>query len=474
MADAVLTNPEAAAKLLTTLGAHRSEFTPEERDAYNKLRDAMVAISRGGNPDSATPYLTTLAKYVGSMPAPVAEKKEVVQQAPAQPAFIGGRSIAAFGGGMEAPHASATAPAPVNVPTGAPVPETKPTPAPEAASAAPQPSADVRAIASEIEATNASLNAFAHGKAFQWLNDPKTRYREYMTKLVAAREAVDTAGKGGNAGDLRRLADEVKTLAAAVRQAVGGGAAPTPMPSESAAPSPAASTAPIAAKEDTAPVETPSWKTVSSAPMPPAPATPPAAVMPKVEDPVVPQAQKENMLRAEPDPAPLNIEIAPQTAPSEMPEAAAEEVTPPPVVEPEPVPEAPEVPAQPEAAAAFVDPDVPAANPDIYSPIVEQKLKELLQEWLQGTGWLGMKKLDFDNPDWKKMAPLTVGEIMDAEGKGEAIAGLSYDLVQNVAVNLRKWGELYGISMAQHVATTIDEVMHRIVYASLQPSNGGA
>jgi hypothetical protein len=530
------TQRREAAQKLTALRSHQQSFTPEERILFTKLQNAMMGLE---TEESAEAYLKKLAKYLDAAPATalpdvmpvpanlneaaVAANDNHASEAHAETAPIAAAPQRHFVARQRAGHfsvseaASVAAPAIANtheapvaeVPT-APISET---PLPQSAAAEPatesapvppphleaalkeieRPSG-VEAVAKDIGLINESLNVFAHGRAFQWLRNPETGYREYMTKLIAAREAINEARKGKGGADLRAMAEELRAAAEGVRAKVGDDAA---APDHASAPeAPAAPAAPLVMPE------TPPAAPVSN-PEPAVPETP-AAAEPQATAEETPVPIRIGMDAQVPQPEPeqspeaLNVYDLPKVAPEPADVAPAENMIANAPVDPVSVSEVPaamqeEVPSQDmhaddensdlgflsntgvedareaieDTASAPISPEAPAPNPEIYSPKVNEALDKLLTEWLGHTGWI-LHKEGLEHPDWHKMAPLTVGEVMAFAKEGKSHAGLEYATIDNLAQNLRKWGQLYGISMLQHEDTTIDEVMHRIVFESLK------
>lgn len=453
-----LSDAKVRAAVLGVLATHRSKFSAPERAAYDVFRDECIKLARGtGSVANASESLGFLTRFLKPATPQTEPKREVSVAAPRVsrgsmsfvPRTRAGSHFNVSIADSALPQAPISAPdvqeptetnvVPQEVssivttavpeiavlspktPSVAPVPVeeqvldmsraeasvSEAARAPETSQATLSPS-DSKAIADEIEDINASLNEFAHGKAFQWLHDQSTGYRVYMTKLLAAREAADVAQKGGTSEGLRAQLEELRTLADGVRTAVGGG---TPKASaEEAIAVPQA--APVA--EASLGASIPESPTVQG---------------------TIPVADLE-----EPDNG--FTPIASQQEASFVP----------PVTEVQ--------------APSFVMPDQPVPNPELHSPEVEQGLNTLLEQWLGGGGWLGLKKGGVEHPDWKRMAPLTVGQVVRADGF--VPQGMTHELMENLAANLREWARLYSISLVQHEDTTIDEIMHRVVLESLK------
>lgn len=345
----------------------------------------------------------------------------------------------------------------------------------------PQPErpAGIEAAAKEIESINNELNEFGGWHALVWINDPETGYRDYMKKLIAARDAVIKARSGAGTPDLAAITTELRSLAEGVRRAVKGEqkdelAQSTAPETVATVATPAVETAAVNAET---PVATPA---VAETPVPlKVEATVPEVAAWSHQVPESPSAPvMENIAAAIEDSVSASQE-APALNVHELPRVPVEQAVPAAVEVPQDaVPEEPEVHAETDPTfltepgvaevVQAINPDAAVPNPEIYSPKIQEELSELLTKWLGSDGWL-IKKSGLEHPDWHKMAPLTVGEVMEAAKKGENHGGLQATMIDNLASNLRKWGELYGISMLQHEDTTINEMMHRIVFEFKKP-----
>lgn len=539
--DSKLKGTSEIAKTLGVLRAKRGAFTPEQLSAYTNLQNAVMGLP---TQKSADEYLKELAGLLETTPetkAPEttpeaanqnmsAEEVATPDSAPVEvPAketestsglrFIErDRMGISFGVSKpEVPAAGAETPAPVAVNENTPeavtpepiqevVPPAEPAeavvsepvePAIVAPAQSPEPAkvlteierpSDIEAIAKEVGIINESLNVFAHGRAFQWLRNPDTGYREYMTKLIAMREAIDSARKGKGSADLKAMMEELRTLGENVRHAVGeeSESHTQSAPEVAVAPAAEATVEAAVAPQATAPETEPSPAMTAAQETRDLPSSEetPAPVAESSNETVIPiQTVASTMPEAAPQTAaePLNIYEQPRVD-TEVSQTEAES----PIAEvPQEVPAQTDIPVEEhggvdagiqdaseaieESAYAPVTPDAPLPNPEIYAPQVTQALNDLLTEWLGHTGWI-LRKSGLDHPDWHKMAPLTVGQIMEAEKAktSKEIGGLELATIDNLAQNLRKWGQLYGISMLQHEDTTIEEIMRRIVFESLK------
>lgn len=529
-ADSRLKGANETAQVFRLLNAHGPEFTPAESDAYNKLRDAVMGIS-GESPETYMKLLAkyldaapnTQAPEVSPTPindnvapqSPVAAIEAAAAPVPEvsdiptipTPSFMSrDRSGAQFNvpeadpeptpGQQEVPAEARIEVVPevakeeqTEVPKEEPIVE-----ADLSALAAPGVTdvatviqekvaevhipADIEGAAKEIESINDTLNKSTGFQPLKLLKNSQTGYRDYMRKLILTRDAITEARSGTATPDLAALTEELRVLADGVRRAVEG------KDTDPVAPAPIAEAAPTVS-EEVAPVVV--MPTVAETPVPL-----------KVESAVPEVAAWSHQVPESPSaPVVENIAAAIEDTASAPQEASALNVHELPKVSVVPtaeqaVPAAVEVPQEVEvqsgsdlsalyepgaAAAAEVMQEQaaapqalekPAPNPEIYSPKIQEELNELLTKWLGSDGWL-IKKSGLEHPDWHKMAPLTVGEVMEAAQKGENHGGLQATMVSNLADNLRKWGQIYGISMLQHEDTTIDEMMHRIVFEFKKP-----
>lgn len=426
------------ALVLNRLYKKKGDFSPAEHQAYSALRDAcikkderaiaqgMAALSRHltEDPPSPAPPQVEAREAANDTGVPEASPQTMPPLRFIERSRLEPFRVSAVGKMPELP-----------VP-----PSSNDDPEPKAEAPAPVVEAvtpraeDMHALKKEVEEINNALNEFAHGKAFQWLKDPESGYREYMELLRALRSDLAEPRAEIDLPSIRARVETLRTTAHAVEQKVGIERPQAPEPV----------------------VET-------EAPPPPVAVPPPPVLEPVPEVPVVPQKKVfENKagdlgLAAEPAPEPQ--------APLPAAESAVVSQLPP---TPEPTPAAVTLPPEEVPVAVTEAPQASpaeAAVPEHYAPAVEKELEKLLAEWLGGVGLFGLKKVGIKNPEWQKMKVLRVSEVM--ENEGVVPEGLTYEALKNLTENLHAWVQAYHIPLMQYEHKTVDDLMHAIVFESI-------
>lgn len=532
-----LETPEERARFLITLKAHMQKFSPDEHAAYNALRDEMMRFARGeGSMDAVLRYTQPFLHYIGSTapsvsssPAatkisenavtevPVAtpkeevmvkvipEKQKEVQTKEVSKTFISGRR----GPDVRVPEiATVSAPAPQehtsSVVEKVEQPSVRLDSVPEKKEEETQESTkeySLSELQQRVHDINESLNIFANGKAFQWLSDPNTGYREYMSALISLREDVHkiTTLSAADSALLARRVEELARLADGVRAVVGDGQ----KKSEKEPASNNTSVSAVGQAEenhiDTSAVD-----------------TEPQSVGVSGETQIVPQEEQQEkkepedsmsntapeVIRLPVEEAPVspreeisaaytsslqNSEVSASSAPAEEPllpplkektartfenkagdilsQAGADTVVKEESLAPSsltpPVSQTAEVPA-------FATPAI-SQNPvqdSLYTPVIATGLHNLLTKWLGTTGFLGFGSSGEEHPDWVRMRELYVEDIQADDGV--IPKGIRPETLANIRANIKAWSDKYGLAV-EGPGETMEHFMRRVVRASIAP-----
>ena len=305
-----------------------------------------------------------------------------------------------------------------------------------------------------VTRVNDELNEFAHGKAFQWLSDPKSGYREYMTELVALRGILSgtVAEADFSAIEMRIL--NLEEMARIVQNAVKVGMVGVPASKEqqmrvSGSPAPASVLSP-AEDPKTAP-QIQKLSVMTDIPMVPA----------VVEDPVILESVVPPVSESESpaqtvfvDAEPLIPPIAP-TQPEVSVDAGEE------TEQDSVVPVEAHVSQQPPSEQVSNEPADPTA---LDNPMITTGLNNLLTQWLGTTGFLGFGDSGVKHPDWLLIKDLYVDDIHTKDGI--IPKGLRPETFENLAENLHAWSVKYGLYV-EGPTETIEHFMRRVVYASI-------
>ncbi len=298
--------PESRARLLAMLRTHREEFTLEERQRYNQIRDIVMRVARGEKPPDVEVHMAALGHYLEEKElvpdgAPVVETEpekvapSVVPEAVVMPAIETpplpaqvqaesmtmpvstpsgiargrrGPDITAFIASLHIPPAPVVPPSSGESTVEVPVSSSPEAPVVSLREHAPQPTAiekehSLASLKADIEEVNDDLNTFAHGTAFKWLSDEKTGYRAYLNELLELRALLSSPNiPETEFSKIQERLAGLHTMAETVRKNVGiVSSVPTilVMPKTEPVPEPIAPVAPMP------PVVT------TEAPMPPSP-----------------------------------------------------------------------------------------------------------------------------------------------------------------------------------------------------------
>lgn len=495
------------------VGLFRDTLMRFARGAATEAELAKAAESLNGLLGAAVPMPSTMSiepkeVVVGSpkVEAPVVAAEAPVAVPEPAPQVVPTTSVTiSFGRRKAGPDIASAAPEPVvaEIQPAPIVEEVAPSaqpiagPAPVAEPTLPQPVVAPTSpanLAEEVESINDELIAMGHGKAFQWLSNPESGYREYMNMLLALRNAFSKGVTHENMGSVTADIEKLREMAKAVATKVGNGAIATAAPEPMiAVPSPEAEPVPIAASAPSSAVV----HDVASAPMvsAPPPAAPVSEIKPAVPPPPPPpldelltptvpvtsieelpapevplrERQLENKGAAIADAiAGVSIDephttrdeiIADVVAPTpeEVPEAPVS------MPAPEPLPAAPTAPL-PEAPAAVAVPMPVDQQDPLYTKAVDAKLNDLLTSWLGSTGFLGFGESGMKHPEWVAIRGLSVEDVIAREGVTPP--GLKPGTYENLRENVRNWKGQYDLPyVAQE---TIEHFVRRIILASGQ------
>ncbi len=470
-----VTLPLGRAKLLAVLKNKAELFSTAERSAYDALRDELVRVARGeGSLRKVEEHVQVLAHFVSEKKddAPVArsveEKKEEPVVAEKQeenvevpvPQAVEKAPITLYAPAPPAPQgymrhvrgpdiSKREVSAPVSVPPSVSAPVDLPvTPVvSEPVSVSQQEVAteskveDVSvSLRDEVETINESLIELGHGRAFQWLNDPKTGYREYMTELLSIRDALMTPAAAKDQGVLRARISALKEMAAAVRVQVGGdvvsaaptsaaspwGAAETPTVENVVTEKPLTPTESII--ETSVPQPAVTAPEIAVVPEPEAVLPPPPAAVPPVVPPIPPSPSKVS---------PWGVQEL-----GEVPAKPAEEAPLPPVVE---------------------QPPVVGESDPLHAREIDAGLTDLLTRWLGTTGFLGFGDSGLKHPEWLIMKTLMVEDVLVDDGT--LPNGLRAETYRNLRENIKAWRSAYSLAIDDR--ELVEHFIRRVVQAGM-------
>ncbi len=483
--------PLGRARLLASLNKHAELFNEVERSAYDALRDELVRIARGeGKAEKADEYAKSLERFVGTAPARDIEEKpaplltplaSVVVEVPTPEAVPAplmeqkGPVVQGFMRRVRGPDIPKTAVAsasvavqteapasPVTLPSEVILPVATATPAPDVSEVAspvsvplppqvelsvakPESTPAVSSVApasmrEEVEAINESLIELGHGRAFQWLSDPKTGYREYMAELLAIRDALGSSNTASDPSALRLRIDSLREKAKVVQAAVGDVGSATALRQPAAVP--------VQTSVETTPSE-PIRETPHSieaeASLSPEP-TPESVSVPVVAAPL-PVATDIPQVPFEPTPELDSAEI-----PAPLPTVVAGPTPAPDTNDQTSIPESAPIPATP---SSEVDP--------LHTREVDAGLTDLLTRWLGTTGFLGFGDSGMKHPEWIIMKTLMVDDVLVDDGTRPA--GLRPDTYKNLGENIRAWRSAYGLMVEDR--ELVEHFIRRVVSTGL-------
>lgn len=507
--------PDGRARLLSALRPYVHDFSQEEHEAYNFLRDTLMHIARGEAtvseaeasiaplhhflsevsaasavnldvtvipdvPDpepAAVPVSVSLeTEGIHDTPAVVPQRDEQTQTVVPQAVFKGRRGPDIVVPTVDnAPQQVESVPIPEDrapVQESVVVTETEKAPVVDAVvTAAPLENGSTISttpLKETIEHINDELNAFAHGTAFKWLSDPKTGYRDYLNELLELRGVLSSPEALSHEKDVLEMrVKNLQIMAETVRKNVTGndnGSAVT-----------VADTPALVPEAQTPEVNEQKEETVTVSV---------SEVVPEVLPPEERSDERDGaQVTISPALEPLNIE--PQ---KEMPVVAqavmdADEAVPPPPMPP--LPPEPEVRVEETAIApAAVDethgpllsenepesalmekvavPDSPLLDP-LHTRPIDTGLNDLLTRWLGSTGFFGFGDSGVKHPDWLKMKDVLVDDVL--HGDGFIPPGLRQEIFDNLAQNIKAWRDAYSLYPID--GESVEHYIRRVVDASL-------
>ncbi len=463
-------NAADRARMFVTLQKASASFNDVERAAYNTLRDELMQLARGGGtPAHVDAQLKTLAHFLVPVaalpatqpasapttpdaPAPVVVSKKIEVQS-VDPARSSVDAVVSAprkrGPDFGAPVAASVTSAPV------PVPQAEPVVAVSETSAGTGVDTAIQALRTRLEKTNDELIAFGRGRAFQWLNDTTTGYREYVKELLEIRAALASITAGIDIPALEQRLEGLKKQAESVRMVVGKDSH-VPKP-ETTPPSAAASVPPPAVLKARVSILT---KPVVEAAVPP--------------PPPVDVSAPTNYGTSKHVDAPLDIVINKQSN---------EAVTTPSIPRPDAVPSAPV--AVPRAPASGVvtagsiltekQKNVGDANAAVLrestpidpllAPEVTKGLNDLLTRWLGTTGFLGIGgQSGTQHPDWIAVRHIMIEDLLHNDGT--IPKEIRPETFNNVGENLRAWRDAYKLLPIER--ELVEHFVRRVVMAGMQ------
>ncbi len=286
---------------------------------------------------------------------------------------------------------------------------------------------------------NTGLNEFAHGKAFQWLSNPDTHYREYMNELIALRgHLTNVSIEEQELLDLVASTERLETLADVVRTAVGGEKKTEEVVSDISAP------------------EVPKKEEILQAVV--MPQTPAQTVKVKVE--TEEPRQIENLAEALSLGQNEVVESVTEVPEENVPWGAKEETL-------------ENTGAQIETAPAeqggeqevvIEQPSVAPHTETLHTPHIDTALNNLLTQWLGTPGFLGFGDSGVKHHDWLLMKDVFLEDVL--VDTGVIPQGMKPDVYKNLTDNVRAWSTKYGL-YNESPAETVENFLRRVVRASI-------
>ena len=355
---------------------------------------------------------------------------------------------------------------------------------------------DLNALREEVRHINESLNTFANGKAFQWLSESATGYREYMNALIALRGDLNVTDASHETIDLlKSQVKELKGMAENVESIVGGGQPPqvhieAPVPEK-------VFMVPNAKEVDA--LRTQENMTVASV----VESDPGTVKVPVETENLVPEAMPGELVHEEvidqPEvPATESISPAQSFIQSQetvehvyVPGEPSEPLLPPlrekeprvfentaadvfagsvvaePSLEENPAEEAPFVSPQEAPIAPVMAESPQTATPEsLNTPEINAGLHTLLTKWLGTTGFLGFGASGEEHPDWLAIKELFVEDAQADDGT--IPKGLRPETMANLRANLKAWSDKYGLFI-ESPSESVEHFLRRVVRASTTP-----
>ena len=489
-----VSTPKGRALLLSRIQEGKESFSPEQQTAYGELRDGVVKLARGqGSTKELQQYAQVLGVFLRTeeapskgiketqedgaegtkrenvdVSAPITEERTVpiaqkagptvssaieeVLKADTTPSFVA--SVAVAPKMRRGPDIRIDAPTPLEVARVseeviAPiVAEESKSEVEEVAEAV---STTIESLSGKIDYINDKINEFAHGKAFQWLSNPDTRYKEYMNELIAIRAALSVPDV--SEAELTALAERVahlEEMAGNVRKAVGGEAPVVVADAQGTEMS-------SAWGESSAPLPTETAVLDVEGPVVQKEVSPKVEVAQVAEEvPVVAEHFEENLVSPVLPPV---EEVVPPVA--DAPQAVEEGVE---VVPVEETPLAQEVSQVSTEMSAPEVVEQASESSILTSPEVTTALENLLIQWLGTTGWFSLGDSGLKHPDWLAMKDLRVNEISVEDGF--IPKGLRPETLTNLSENIRAWSVKYGL-YPEGAEETVEHFMRRVVHAGM-------
>ncbi len=504
----VVSTPGGRARLLSRIQEGKDSFSPEQHTAYNALRDGIVKLARG---EGTAKDLQVHARVLGVFLRTEEASEEVVDAKPFvapvhEEVVVSTPSLEESAvKPKEEPTVSSVIEQVLKADTTSPVVDTtvvmaKGRRGPDVASPAETPVVTlemkeekkvesvpenrapkekevvfdvmagiedplvrVEALGGMVTQINDRLNAFAHGKAFQWLSNPEVGYKEYMNELIAIRALLSAPDiTEADFISLNERITHLKEMADAVQKAVGGGSStPEAKVADAKEEAPSAwSKTPAVVLED-----------VASAPslaVAPGEKQNVEGVTPVVDDsshvemvaPEAPLSHETAQVAEEEKSVPLNVSEG-EHNPAEVDIPVAEESV---VAETSPLGEATEVPADTQMPEAEIVTETSQESSRLFSPEVTTGLNNLLTQWLGSTGFLGFGDSGLKHPDWLLMKDLRADDIHVEDGI--IPKGLRPETFTNLGENIRAWSTKYGLFI-QSPEETVEHFLRRVVDASI-------
>ncbi len=471
-----ISTPMGRAHFLVALKEKRTSFSKEDGEAYNALRDEMMLFARNvGSLEALQQQAERFSVFLVSQETKTV-KKVVDAEMPAEAPVVVEKSVPF----IPVPTPVATKPRimhrgpdivmlekssvdtvpaleamPVDAPKEivAPAPTPTPTPTPATEAVAPVPEKKQGTTREELQKRvfdiNTGLNEFAHGKAFQWLSNPDTHYREYMNELIALRGRLTSVSlEGQELVGLSASIEKLENLADAVRIAVGGGKKTEEVvldASVSEVPKKEEMLRVVVMPHEPLPIvkirverETPVEK---EAEVPHITEERKVAVIPSV---IAIEIEKEEPRRIE------NLATGLSFADSEKVESdtpAPEETIP--------------------WGAPSAPPDLPPTTlhtETLHTPHIDTALNNLLTQWLGTTGFLGFGDSGVRHHDWLLMKDIFLEDVL--VDTGVIPPGMKPDVYKNMTDNVRAWSTKYGLYNASPTET-VENFLRRVVRASI-------
>jgi len=444
------------AHFLVALKEKRASFSKEDIEAYNTLRDEMMLFARNvGSLEVLQQHAERFSVFLVSQETKIVEKV-VVAEMPAESPIVVEKAVLLApvptpvamkpstirrGPDIVMPEKSAVHTAPVleATPVGAP----KEIIAPLAEKVAPVPEKKQGTTREELQKRvfniNTGLNEFAHGKAFQWLSNPDTKYREYMNELIALRwHLTNVSMEEQELTGLVASTERLEILADAVRVAVGGEKKTEEVVSEVSVPE-------ISKKEET----------LHAVVMPQTPAQT-VKVKVETEEP----RQIENLAEA------LSLgENEVVESVTEMPEEKVPWVSKEEVLENTGA-QIETAPAEQGGEQEVVEEQLATAphTETLHTPHIDTALNNLLTQWLGTTGFLGFGDSGVKHHDWILMKDLFLEDVL--VDTGVIPPGMKPDVYKNLTDNVRAWSTKYGLHN-ESPTETVENFLRRVVRASI-------